>query len=68
MSSLLNGLKIGGTYYRTQFANPLMLVGKNGESASELWMQGMDISFTNKNVDVFSEFALDRAHAFAAIA
>ena len=68
MSSLLNGLKIGGTYYRTQFTNPLTLVGKNGESSSELWMQGMDLSFTNRNVDVFSEFALDRAHAFAAIA
>ncbi|MGD1046330.1 MAG: helix-hairpin-helix domain-containing protein [Bacteroidota bacterium] len=65
---LLNGLKIGGTYYRTRFANPLVLTGKNGERASELWMQGMDASFTNRNVDVFSEFALDRAHALAAIA
>ncbi len=64
---ILDGLKIGGTCYRTQFVNPLILTGKNGESASELWMRGMDVSFTNKNVDVFSECALDRANALAAI-
>jgi hypothetical protein len=68
VSYLLNGLKIGGTYYRTRFANPLVLTGKNGESASELWMQGMDVSFTSRNVDVFSEFALDRRNTLAAIA
>ena len=45
---LLDGLKIGGTCYHTRFANPLLLTGKNGESASELWMQGMDVSFTHK--------------------
>jgi DNA uptake protein ComE-like DNA-binding protein len=65
---LLNGLKIGGTYYRTQFANPLVLDGKNGESASELWMRGIDVSFTTGTVDVFSEFAFDYANAVAAIA
>ena len=65
---LLNGLKIGGTYYRTQFANPLVLDGKNGESASELWMRGIDVSFTTRTVDMFSEFAFDYANALAAIA
>ena len=65
---LFNGLKIGGTYYRTQLANPLVLNGKNGENASELWMRGMDVSFTTRTVDVFSEFALDYTNALAAIA
>jgi hypothetical protein len=46
----------------------LMLTGNNGESGSELWMRGMDISFTGRNVDVFSEFAVDRANILAAIA
>jgi hypothetical protein len=66
--SLFDGLKIGSSWYHTRFANPLVLAGTNGEHASELWMNGMDISFTNKHVDVFSEFALDRAHALAGIA
>jgi DNA uptake protein ComE-like DNA-binding protein len=65
---LLDGLKIGGTCYRTRFVNPFMLIGNNGESASELWMEGMDLSFTSKNIDVFSECAIDRANALAVIA
>jgi DNA uptake protein ComE-like DNA-binding protein len=65
---LLDGLKIGGTYYHTRFANPLVLDGLNGESASELWMRGMDASFTTRNVDMFSQFAFDHANALAAIA
>ncbi len=65
---LVDGFKIGGTCYHTRFVNPLMLIGKNGESASELWMKGMDLSFTSKNVDVFSECALDRTNTFAVIA
>lgn len=65
---LLDGLKIGGTYYRTRFANPLVLSGENGESASELWMKGMDVSFTSKNIDVFSECAIDRTNELAVIA
>jgi len=65
---LLEGLKIGGTYYHTQFADPLLLKGKNGEFASELCMRGMDVSFTNRDLDVFSECAFDRANAIAVIA
>jgi hypothetical protein len=65
---LLDGLKIGGTWYRTRFANPLVLAGTHDEYATELWMSGVDISFTNKHVDIFSEFALDRAQALAGIA
>lgn len=65
---LLDGLKIGGTCYHTRFANPVLLMSKNGESASELWMKGMDISFTRRNIDVFSECAFDRANASAVIA
>lgn len=64
----VSGLKIGGIYYRTHFANPVVLAGINDESASELWMHGMDVSFTERNVDVFSEFALDQANTLAAIA
>jgi DNA uptake protein ComE-like DNA-binding protein len=65
---LFDGLKIGGSWYRTRFANPLILAGTNGEFVSEAWMHGVDISFTNKQVDVFSEFALDRTSALAGIA
>ncbi|MCX6120989.1 MAG: helix-hairpin-helix domain-containing protein [Ignavibacteriales bacterium] len=65
---LLDGLKIGGSFYRTRFANPIMLIGKNGERASELWVRGMDVSFTRSNVDVFSECAFDRANERAVIA
>jgi hypothetical protein len=54
--------------YRSRFANPLLLTGTNGERASDVWMNGMDVSFTNNQVDIFSEFALDRAHALAGIA
>ena len=64
---LLDGLKIGGTCYRTRFANPLVLNGTNNESASELWIRGMDVSLTIKNVDVFSECAVDRTNAIAGI-
>ena len=45
-----------------------MLPGTNGEYASELWMNGANVSFTSKNVDIFSEFALDRSHTLASIA
>ncbi len=68
VTCLLDGLKIGCTYYHTRFANPLLLDGLNGESASELWMRGMDISFTNRAVDIFSQFAFDHANALASIA
>jgi len=67
-TSFLKGLKMGCTWYRTRFANPFLLPGTNGERASELWMEGMDVSFTNRNVDMFSEIAVDRAHAIAALA
>ena len=65
---LFDGLKIGSSWYHTKLANPLELTGTKSDYASELWMNGMDISFTNKHVDVFSEFALDRAHVLAGIA
>jgi hypothetical protein len=65
---LFPGLKIGGTGYRTRMSNPYILKGKMGETASDLWMQGMDVSFTTGTIDVFSEIALDRAHVSAVIA
>ena len=68
VTSLLKGLKNGGTCYRTRFANPFLLPGTNGERASELWMEGMDVSYTDRTVDLFSELALDRAHTVSAIA
>ena len=63
----IDGLKVGGTFYQTRLANPLILPGLNGERASTLWMRGMEASFTSRNIDVFSECALDRANVFSVI-
>jgi hypothetical protein len=68
VTCLFDGMKIGGSWYRSRFANPLVLAGTNGERVSDLWMQGLDVSFTSKHIEVFSEFALDHAHALAGIA
>jgi hypothetical protein len=65
---LSDGLKMGCTLYRTRFANPLTYTGKKGVGASELWMRGIDASYTGRNVDVFTECCLDRANALALIA
>ena len=63
-----DGLKIGGTLYRTRFANPLLLTGGNGERTSELLIRGIDVSYTVRTIDLFSECSMDRANALAAIA
>ena len=59
---------MGGTVYRTQFDHPLVLTGKYRSTASELWMEGVDISYNEGNVDLFSECALDYEKSFAFIA
>jgi len=64
---LCEGLKLGGTVYRTHFKNPLILKNGNGEITPQLWMQGMDISYTNRNIDLFTELAADRSHEIAMI-
>jgi hypothetical protein len=61
------GFKLGGTAYRTQFKNPLILKNGNGETTPHLWMQGMDISYTNRTIDLFTELAVDRSHEIAMI-
>ena len=68
VSSVFNGLKIGGTCYRSRFENPFIVKSRNNESVSELWMRGVDASFTSDNVDIFSECALDFANTLAVIA
>jgi len=62
-----DGLKIGGTAYRTRFKNPLILKKENADAADNLWMKGMDASFTNQNFDLFAEAAADRSHKIAVI-
>ncbi|MBN1397811.1 MAG: helix-hairpin-helix domain-containing protein [Bacteroidetes bacterium] len=55
-----DGIKIGCTGYRTRFAHPLMLKTKNDESVNDLWMTGIDASYTNLKFDLFTEVAADR--------
>ncbi|RPI03570.1 MAG: helix-hairpin-helix domain-containing protein [Ignavibacteriae bacterium] len=63
-----DGLKIAGTVSRTNYANAFTLVGSRSGYASELWMRGLDISWTGRTVDVFSECAFDRVNALSVIA
>jgi hypothetical protein len=67
VAHLFDGLKLGGTVYRTHFKNPLILKNRNNETAPQLWMQGMDISYTNRKIDLFTELAVDRSHEIAMI-
>jgi hypothetical protein len=67
IAHLFEGLKLSGTAYRTHFKNPLILKNGNNETTSELWMQGMDISYTNRKIDLFTELAADRSHKIAVI-
>jgi DNA uptake protein ComE-like DNA-binding protein len=62
------GLKIGGSWYRTLFANPYLLTGGNGERAAELSIRGIDVSYTVRTLDLFSECSMDRGNALAVIA
>ena len=64
---LFEGLKLGGTAYRTHFKNSLILKNGHGETTPQLWMQGMDISYTNRKIDLFTELAVDRSHEIAMI-
>jgi DNA uptake protein ComE-like DNA-binding protein len=65
---LIDGLRIGCTSYRSRFANPLLLLGNTYEGVSELWMRGIDVSFTTHNFDLFSEWGTDRENTLAGIA
>ncbi len=64
---IYDGLKFGATAYRTRFKNPLILKKENADAVNNLWMKGMDVSFTNKNIDMFAEVAADRSHKVAII-
>jgi hypothetical protein len=61
------GLKLGGTAYRSHFENSLILKKGNGGTTSQLWMQGIDISYTNRKIDLFTELAVDRSHEIAMV-
>lgn len=57
---LFPSFKIGGTAYRARFANPLLHgVAENGIT-NDISAHGIDVSYTNGSVDVFSECALDK--------
>ncbi len=63
----LDGWKIGTTGYRTHFSRPLIMNGRTSQNVSELSVQGVDMSYTNKNLDVFSEISLDQESSVAVI-
>jgi len=67
-TNILDGIKIGGTFYRTRFDHPFKLSGNPESTVSELWMEGVDVSFTDRKLDLFSECALDYSNSIAAIA
>jgi hypothetical protein len=52
------GLRIGGTGYYSVLDNPIM-VNDRQNRVSDLWMTGMDISYNNANMDLFTEFSAD---------
>jgi hypothetical protein len=60
---VMEGLTIGGIAYRTRFANPLILKNANQRSETDFWMHGINLSYTNDKLDIFSEMALDRTNA-----
>jgi hypothetical protein len=66
-ANIFNGLNIGGTAYRTQFKDPLILKNENDAATNKLWMQGIDVSYTNDKIDLFTEVAIDRSHETAVI-
>jgi len=67
IARIFQGLKLGGTAYRTKFRNPFILKNENGEAAYRLWMKGFDVSYTNHKIDLFTELAVDRSHKTAVI-
>jgi hypothetical protein len=65
---LADGFKVGGTAYGARLANPLL--AKSSEDTvgfRELWMQGIDISYTNKTLDLFCECAAGMGNRLAVI-
>ena len=67
VAHLSREFKLGGTAYHTHFKNPLILKNGNGETTPQLWMQGMDISYTNRKIDLFTELTVDWSHKIAMI-
>jgi hypothetical protein len=63
-----DGLKAGGTAYNARLANPL-LAGAVEDSLGfrELSMQGIDVSYTNKTLDLFCECARGPGNQLAII-
>lgn len=65
---LIKGLKIGATAYKARFANPFLTeFGHDTIGLREQWMQGIDISYTNRTLDLFCECALGRGNDLAVI-
>ncbi len=64
---LYEGFKLGSTAYRTHFRNSLMLKNGSGETASQLWLQELDVSYLNRKIDLFTELGVDRSHEIAMI-
>lgn len=62
---LYHNLKVGGTAYRAWFTNPLQLGVTKNDVTKDISTQGIDVSYTNGSIDIFSECALDRKKAVA---
>jgi DNA uptake protein ComE-like DNA-binding protein len=66
-ANIFEGLKLGGTAYQTRFNNPLILKTENDITTNRLWMHGIDVSYTNDKIDLFTEIAVDRSYETAVI-
>jgi DNA uptake protein ComE-like DNA-binding protein len=66
-ANIFEGLKLGGTAYRTQFKDLLILKNENDITTNKLWMHGIDVSYTNDKIDLFTEIAVDRSDKAAII-
>jgi hypothetical protein len=66
-ANIFDGFKIGGTTYGAHLENPLIVKACTGETANNFSMNGLDMSFTNQEVDIFTELAEDRKNALALI-
>ncbi len=67
VAHIFDGFRIGGTSYRTHYANPMVLKREIDVARTDLWMQGMDVAYSNQKIDMFTECALDWANSLAII-
>ncbi|HLF19314.1 MAG TPA: hypothetical protein VI704_00855, partial [Bacteroidota bacterium] len=63
----LGGLRVGGTAYQARFDKPLFLNDASGYQNSSVAAGGLDLTYTNKLVSVFSEVAKTGTSSFARI-